>query len=127
MIDTREKLEADVREYYRIGLPGIQETELHRLYYEQVIEWLDRQTAITRDEVDNENANEILALNECRSELHPPKAADMVVVVRCGDCAYSFDGGSRCRKWRTQDCFENSIPEHVEPDGFCKWGERREA
>lgn len=46
--DSREKLEADVREYYRIGLPGIQETELHRLYYEQVIEWLDRQADIIR-------------------------------------------------------------------------------
>lgn len=47
-------------------------------------------------------------------------------VVRCRDCAYSFDSGSRCRKWRTQDCFENSIPEHVEPDGFCAWGKRKE-
>ena len=49
-------------------------------------------------------------------------------IVRCRDCAYSFDGGSRCRKWRGQDCFENSLPEHVQPDGFCAWGgERRTA
>ena len=49
--DTREKLEADVRDYYRIGLPGIQETELNRLYCKQVLEWLDRQAAITELEL----------------------------------------------------------------------------
>lgn len=53
--DSREKLEADVREYYRIGLPGIQETELHRLYYEQVIEWLDRQAAITAKQLTSQS------------------------------------------------------------------------
>lgn len=47
-------------------------------------------------------------------------------IVRCRDCAYSFDAGSRCRKWRGQDCFENSVPEHVNPEGYCAWGERRE-
>lgn len=50
----------------------------------------------------------------------------MPEIVRCRDCAYSFDTGSRCRRWRTQDCFENSIPEHVIPDGFCSWAKRKE-
>ena len=48
-------------------------------------------------------------------------------IVRCMDCAYAFDYGSRCRKWRGQDCFENSVPEHVKPDGFCAWARRRDA
>lgn len=71
--DSRKKLEADVREYYRIGLPGIQETELHRLYYEQVLEWLDRQAAITEREVGDTLLRQDERIAELTAELEREK------------------------------------------------------
>lgn len=50
-------------------------------------------------------------------------------IVRCGDCgrAYRRGGGvycSRVLQWGSND---RPAPLPVEPDGFCAWGERREA
>lgn len=50
-------------------------------------------------------------------------------VVRCGDCgrAYRRGGGvycSRVLQWGSND---RPAPLPVNPDGFCAWGERREA
>lgn len=41
-------------------------------------------------------------------------------VVRCGDCYFvdEIEGGYWCDRF---DCGR----EHVTPDGFCAWGERR--
>jgi hypothetical protein len=39
-------------------------------------------------------------------------------IVRCRDCRFSLAHGNGCgRNWDIYD---------VEPDGFCKWGERRD-
>lgn len=40
-------------------------------------------------------------------------------IVRCRDCRFSLAHGNGCG--RNQDIYD------VEPDGFCKWGERRNA
>jgi len=44
-------------------------------------------------------------------------------IVRCRDCInYSGEDDEIYPKW----CMKMSIRE-VEPDGFCKWGKRRDA
>lgn len=50
------------------------------------------------------------------------KPADMVSVVRCRDCSLCVEKGYRLYCDRDAGGF----PE-VEPDGFCAWGERRDA
>lgn len=40
-------------------------------------------------------------------------------IVRCIDCRFSLAHGNGCG--RNQDIYD------AEPDGFCKWGERRQA
>lgn len=51
----------------------------------------------------------------------PPKLADMVAVVRCRDCRHYTEDEMEyyhyCNSWCGQ----------VKPDGFCAWGERRNA
>lgn len=44
-------------------------------------------------------------------------------IVRCRDCKFSDSMGYQCR-W-----FHGDYPTHaqVQPEGFCAWGERREA
>ena len=39
-------------------------------------------------------------------------------IVRCINCRFSLAHGNGCG--RNQDIYD------AEPDGFCKWGERRE-
>lgn len=48
--DSREKLEADIREWWRVGLPGIQEKAENVINYNEAIKWLDRQAAISERE-----------------------------------------------------------------------------
>jgi hypothetical protein len=52
-------------------------------------------------------------------------------IVRCRDCRYATDEGYGCKhfshyeqgaSYRWED-----VPADVEPDGFCRWGERRES
>lgn len=55
----------------------------------------------------------------------PPTRADLVQVVRCRDCKrfavdqsdHEYRSGWWCKRWDT---------DMVKPDGFCKWGERKE-
>lgn len=47
-------------------------------------------------------------------------------IVRCRDCKhYGFDNGSWCR--RTYEPVPSGTYDYqtVEPNGFCKWGERK--
>lgn len=44
-------------------------------------------------------------------------------IVRCRDCKYGIDGGKYC----AEGCADSWDWRIVEPDGFCKWGERRDA
>lgn len=44
-------------------------------------------------------------------------------VVRCRDCAFSTSMGYQCR-WFHGDYLAHA---QVVPEGFCAWGERREA
>lgn len=60
----------------------------------------------------------IFELIETRYELHPPKAADMVAVVRCRDCKHYDDYLGSCMRRYTHFA--------TEPDGFCAWAVRRE-
>lgn len=43
-------------------------------------------------------------------------------IVRCVDCRHLYDtmAGYECERWSGQYHF-------AEPDGFCAWGERRDA
>ena len=50
-------------------------------------------------------------------EVGTPKPADMVSVVRCMDCKFYGYG-----KYATHCC---RFVHKVEPNGFCKWGERK--
>lgn len=52
----------------------------------------------------------------------PTKLHWDVPVVRCGDCSFCVEKGYRLYCDRDVGGF----PE-VEPDGFCAWGERRDA
>lgn len=45
--DTRKQLETDMREWWCVGLPGIQEKAENVINYNEAIKWLDRQVAIT--------------------------------------------------------------------------------
>ena len=42
-------------------------------------------------------------------------------IVRCRDCKYGIDGGEYC----AENCADSWDWRNVEPDGFCKWGERK--
>ncbi len=52
-------------------------------------------------------------------------------VVRCRDCKHSHKDGTLCNLFASWvsiaggDEYE-CMPADVEPDGFCKWGKRRE-
>ena len=56
----------------------------------------------------------------------PPKPADMVVVVRCRDCKryQPREGQMLSCKFEYKDFTQWRS---AEPDGFCAWGERRDA
>lgn len=60
----------------------------------------------------------IFELIETRYELHPPKVADMVAVIRCRDCKFFATNihGSYCTE---------SITTLSDSNGFCAWGESR--
>lgn len=48
-------------------------------------------------------------------------AVDLPEIVRCGDCR-----AMRVKYGNTGiECWKNGEPFTVEPDGFCKWGERK--
>lgn len=52
------------------------------------------------------------------------------LIVRCRDCNYVTDEGYGCKYFSHYEQgasyrWEDVLAE-VEPDGFCKWGERRE-
>lgn len=55
-----------------------------------------------------------------RKVTDPPTRVDLVQVVRCRDCKYYEPN--------TYSHFTcELLTFHVEPDGFCAWGERRES
>lgn len=64
------------------------------------------------------------------TEQHPPKPADMVVVVRCKDCkfykVYTIFG--RSFGWCYQRCdeFDASLARETDANDFCSRGERKE-
>lgn len=53
-------------------------------------------------------------------------------IVRCRDCKHSHKDGTLCNFFASWvpiaggDEYE-CMPADVEPDGFCKWGKRRES
>lgn len=52
-------------------------------------------------------------------------------IVRCRDCDVSQKDGTRCLLFAGWEPIEGSdeyelVSAEVEPDGFCKWGKRRE-
>ena len=50
-------------------------------------------------------------------------------IVRCRDCEHATDDGYGCtlfgRREQVGSYRWEDVPAEVEPDGFCKWGERR--
>jgi len=46
---------------------------------------------------------------------------ELTEIVRCRDCKYGIDGGEYC----AENCADSWDWRNVEPDGFCKWGERK--
>lgn len=51
-------------------------------------------------------------------------------IVRCKDCEHATDDGYGCtlfgRREQGASYRWEDVPAEVEPDGFCKWGVRRE-
>lgn len=56
--------------------------------------------------------------------LHGKKLLVMPVIVRCRDCKEYRDTDATCHSWQWHNW---DAPIEVEPDGFCAWGERKEA
>lgn len=58
------------------------------------------------------------------------RVAQLEEIVRCKDCEHSFKNGMRCRMFAEFAMCDETIPIEVaievEPDGFCKWGVRRD-
>ena len=52
------------------------------------------------------------------------RIAQLEEIVRCRDCAHGWKDGTLCNFFADFDDGQ-IIPATVEPDGFCKWGERR--
>lgn len=52
-------------------------------------------------------------------------------IVRCVDCKHATDDGYGCTLFGRREQMGNyrwdDVPAEVEPDGFCVWGERRDA
>lgn len=50
-------------------------------------------------------------------------------VVRCRDCKHATDDGYGCKLFSHYERGAyyqwEDVPAEVEPNGFCKWGERR--
>ena len=44
-------------------------------------------------------------------------------IVRCRDCKYGINDGELC----AEDASDSWDWRNIEPDGFCAWGERRDA
>ena len=53
------------------------------------------------------------------------QSADVVPVVRCGDCKrchrFADDSNSNMKSW----CLKFSLSKRVNDDDFCAWGERK--
>lgn len=83
---------------------------------------------------------EIKTEKYCVSGTEAPKSADMVSVVRCRDCRYSYEctwptwpdvpddyldcTGELVELWDYNSDQPKMNP--VPPDGYCYWGERKE-
>lgn len=83
-----------------------------------------------------ERANKIWRENEVKVLTDVYKSMDFVQVVRCRDCKHFYEDRRDTsigwvnvlvcdsKQWSTSSL----MPSHtVEPDGFCAWGERRDA
>ncbi len=50
-------------------------------------------------------------------------------IVRCRDCEYATNDGYGCKLFSHYERGAyyqwEDVPAEVEPDGFCKWGERK--
>lgn len=59
--------------------------------------------------------------------LNAPMLTQREEIVRCRDCKYYYDvddlDDAQCH-WFT-DCYDQPVY-WAEPDGFCKWGKRKE-
>ena len=86
-MDSREKLEADVREWWRIAIPGVQETEVNCINYNKTLGWLDRQAAIAeREAFMRGRASLDDEFSECRAILEATKRA----IAKAG-CTWTED------------------------------------
>ena len=79
-----------------------------------------------------ERANEKWRENEMKTMIDLHKSMGFVQVVRCRDCMYCREhdmrayGGNRDQLLCHHFSVSSGAGWPVEPDGFCKWGERRE-
>ena len=117
--DSREKLEADIRKKQREWSQSPYSLDTNT---DEVLGWLDRQAAITeregREAWHKAASGEIYQAKQEADELRKE-------IVRCRDCKnYEPKDGTwlNCRfeidgfiQWR-----------YAEPDGFCKWNEKKE-
>lgn len=65
------------------------------------------------------------------SQNHNPLSQnEWVKVVRCRDCKFSINDGMQCRRHKDSGWNGNAYCEeyaYVNPDGYCAWGESKEA
>lgn len=51
-------------------------------------------------------------------------------IVRCRDCKFSINDGMQCKRHKDSGWNGNAYCEeyaYVNPDGYCAWGERKDA
>lgn len=61
---------------------------------------------------------------------NPLSQNEWVKVVRCRDCKFSINDGMQCRRHKDSGWNGNAYCEeyaYVNPDGYCAWGESKEA
>lgn len=56
-----------------------------------------------------------------RVETQPEQGFTGEEIIRCGDCRYCNK-----REFLPDECVRDGYLFDVEPDGFCKWAERRD-
>ena len=84
-------------------------------------EYIERERLLRKFNIDDMmNVNgTLISLREARETISNFPAADVVPVVRCGDCTHRDPENKKC------DCGCWHIPFTVKDEDFCSYGERK--
>lgn len=96
-------------------------------------EYIDRERLLRKFNIDDMmNVNgTLISLHDAREKISNFPAADVVTVVRCGDCKYSTLPSMQTQiygKAGTRTCHNKKSPcnrRNVFSDDFCRYGDRK--